>query len=179
MLSDLAQMTEHRAHLEQGRSQLQLYEFLAARDANEAPEAHTLHFLQMATENIAKAILLRSNPGWDKYRHAVFAAIPHHLRARHIAKTLGWTDFKAYQRFLSDVMPLCQEIEKLHPQGGSGEIERSNVEYPWLGRDRDGREIWLVPAAYEFGLLSRMRRSLGMRLINFLFVLIQRFDEVF
>lgn len=172
-------MTECRAHLEQGLSQLRMYEFLAAQDAENAPEAHALHFLQMATENIAKAVFLSSNPGWDKYRHTAFASIPYHLRARHVATKLGWSDFEAYKRFMSDIRPLCQDIERLHPQVGETGEDRPNVEYPWVGRDQNGHEIWHVPAAHGFGLLDRMRRSLGHRLVRFLHTLILRFDEVF
>jgi hypothetical protein len=178
-------MTEYQAHLQQGLSQLRMYEFLAGQPSEVAPEAHTLHFLQMATENIAKAVFLRSgNPGWDKFRHAAFSAIPHHLRVCHVATKLGWKDFNAYQRFMRDIMPLCREIEQLHPQvGGSGAqptaVENPNVEYPWPGRHKHGHEIWYVPASFQFGLLARMRRSLGLQLIGFLHVLIDRFETVF
>ena len=70
------------------------------------------------------------------------------------------------------------EIERLHPQVGTA-IEKPNVEYPWRGRNSQGLETWLVPASHDFGLLSRMRRSLGTQLISFLEVLIERFDQVF
>ncbi|MBI4580695.1 MAG: hypothetical protein HY718_13395 [Planctomycetes bacterium] len=195
-------MTEDLAHLEQGRSQLEVYEYLAGQPSatpgtplggfsqrpadnsgsafeNNIPEAHALHFLQMATENIAKAIFLRSgNTGWDKYTHRAFSAIPHHLRARHIAARLGWRDFDAYKRFLRDVRSLCREIEELHPQVGSI-VEKANVEYPWPGRDSLGNEIWYVPAHYSFRLLSRMRKPLGVQLIRFLHLLANRFDTIF
>ena len=177
-------MTEYQAHLKQGQSQLQIYEFLAGQLSEVVPEAHALHFLQMATENIAKAVFRRSNPGWNKYTHTAFSAIPHALRSRHVASKLGWSDFNAYQRFMRDIMPICREIEELHPQvGASGTQEppdeKPNVEYPWPGRDEEGNLIWHVPARYEFGLLVRMRRSLGVRLIQFLYILIDRFDNVF
>lgn len=173
-------VSEVKAHLLQGASQLQTFEFLLAQDSDRVATCDVLHLLQMATENIAKAIRLQSNPGWNKYQHAVFAHIPQHLRDQRKAKVLGYSNWKAYQGMLDGFRAICAEIEQLHPQVGQLGQEGPNVEYPWPGRDASGEFTFVAPCQHVFPVYDKLRSvGRGAQLITFIKLLIQRFDHVF
>jgi hypothetical protein len=179
-------MEEREAFQRQARSDFQVFELLHRQHLGEVSECHALHYLQMATEKLAKAafIALDVRPE-DRYSHVAFSLIPQHLSRRDVAHALGWTDFRRYQAFLRWARPLFREIDELNPgvgpqQPGGGPQEGPNVEYPWRSRDAAGELVWEAPADHDFGLLARLRRDAnGLALLHFVRTLLERFDSVF
>ncbi len=178
-------MQEHEALVRQARSDFTLFELLRVMDRGVSPECHPLHYLQMATEKLAKAVYLALGVQvGDRFSHVAFSHLPHTIRRRDIAGPLGWDDFRAYQRFLGRTAGLFREIDELHPavgpQGSGGGQEGSNVEYPWRARNALGTMDWHVPAEHRFGLLDRLLRSGdGASLLHLLRLLLERFDAIF
>ena len=143
-------MTKAQAFHAQARSDFLVYEHLAAQSL---PECHALHYLQMAAEKVAKAVILRSNPTFGN-SHVAFSILPHHLARPDLGRALGWQDDRKYLAFLKAVKPLLRAVEELCPAIESG----VNTEYPWEGRAADGTMAWQVPAEHRFGLMPRLRR---------------------
>ena len=53
-------MTQEDAFIRQARSDYSVFERLRAESRSDVPECHVLHYFQMATEKLAKAVLARS-----------------------------------------------------------------------------------------------------------------------
>jgi len=178
-------MKQHEAYLKQARSDFQVFRLLLKQDRTEVPECHVLHYLQMATEKLAKAALLRVNPAFDPNTHVAFSQIPHQLRRADVAKTLGWRTFNDYRGFLIYASPLFHQIEELNPavgpqRPGRGAMDHANVEYPWEARNAAGDLTWLAPAAQQFDILDKLQKSgSGVQLWLFVNRLIERFESVF
>jgi hypothetical protein len=179
-------MEQHEAFLRQARSDFQVFEILREQDRSEVPECHPLHYLQMATEKLAKAAFMALGVDvGDRYSHVAFSHIPHHLCRRDVARALGWADFRAFQAFLRGAAPLFREIDELNPsvgpqQPGGAPQEGPNVEYPWRARDAAGEITWFAPTEHRFGLLDRLRHSSdGARQLQFVRLLLERFEGVF
>lgn len=179
-MSDLS-----RAYLAQARSDFQVFEFLLGAPRAAVPECHPLHYIQMATEKLAKAIMLAMEAdGFDRFSHVAFSQLPYQLRRRDVARMLGWSNFKAYRQFLRRSAPVFRAIDELNPAVGTSEAagrrDAPNVEYPWPGRVATGQPIWHVPAETRFGLFTEMRRSeTAILVIQFVRLLLERFDALF
>lgn len=178
-------MTKQEAYRRQAESDFSVFRLLAARPRNEIPECHPLHYLQMATEKLAKAAFIALNVQFETYSHVAFSEIRHHLKRRDFAERLGFRNRAAYRGFLNKTAGLCRDIDELNPgvgaqRPGGGAKEGPNSEYPWLARDANLREMWNVPAEYSFGLLARLQEeAMGIELVEFIRKLLQRFDGVF
>lgn len=174
------------AYLRQARSDFAVFRLLIGQDRSLVHECHPLHYLQMATEKLAKAAMLRLGvEGFDRFSHVAFSQLPYQLRRRDVAATMGWANFDAYRTFLRKSAPLFREIDELNPavdtQGAAGAPrEGPNVEYPWQSRDAAGSLHWTAPANHRFDLADRLRRSgEAATVLHFVHALMERFDEVF
>ncbi|HZL37716.1 MAG TPA: hypothetical protein VFC78_20535, partial [Tepidisphaeraceae bacterium] len=129
-----------QALLRQARSDLTVFDLLAAHE--DVPECHALHFLQMATEKLAKAAFLALGVPFDAFSHVAFSHLPRLLSRRDVAGALGHRTFLSYRTFLRRTAPLFRMIDELNPSVGlqtSGSAKDGpNVEYPWEGRDPTG-----------------------------------------
>ncbi|MCY2953352.1 MAG: hypothetical protein NTU53_15440 [Planctomycetota bacterium] len=178
-------MKQHEAYLKQARSDFQVFRLLLKQDRTEVPECHVLHYLQMATEKLAKAAFLSINPAFHPHTHVAFSHIPHHLRRADVAKTLGWKTFDSYRVFLKYASPLFRQIDELNPAVGpqlaaGKKTARSNVEYPWETRNAAGNLTWRAPTDHQFGILDRLQKSgSGVQLWLFVNRLIERFESIF
>jgi len=133
----------------------------------------------MATEKITKAAVGAITGMPAKHSHVAFSQLEHFLRRRDVARALGYARYPTYVDVLKRTAPLRRQIEQLHPQVTTGPDEGPNVEYPWEGRDAEGRAVWYVPAAHHFGLLPTLRQTPdGRSLLAFLERLITRFDAL-
>src|SRR6266540_1571915 len=110
---------------------------------------HQLHYLQMATEKLAKGFLCE--PSRSKPPNQVHEAL---LRFLRIAKTMpflarecGYSPAQ-FRRFIEGLYSIAEEIEKLAP----GASNRPNPEYPW---EQNGNV--LVPVDYPFAHLNLAR----------------------
>ena len=179
-------MTEHEAFLRQARSDFAVFEMLMAQDREHVPACHPLHYLQMATEKLAKAAAIASGMREsDKYSHVAFSLLPRQLSRRDVARRLGWNNFKTYQAFLRRAAPTFHAIEELNPsvgpsRPGGGSQSGPNVEYPWNVHDRAGNVSWQVPAEHHFHLMDQLQRSgVAVQVLTFVTSLLDRFEAVF
>jgi hypothetical protein len=178
-------MSLSEAFLRQATTDFAAYEVLSARAG--LPACHALHYLQMATEKLAKAVLLATGSQEDQVQtsHKSLSRLPGVLKGRTtVAHGLGYSNARAFDSFLNDVKGLCRAIDELNPsigpqQAGGGEPDGPNCEYPWWGRDESGSERWLAPADWSFTVERLLTEGSGPRLIPFLRGLQTRFDSVF
>jgi hypothetical protein len=130
--------------------------FLQARSENEirkllnrakAEYAHQLHYLQMASEKLAKAYA--TTPGSlepPTLTHTGLVRLLRLLKSMpRIRRELGYVHTEAFRAFIDSLIPVAARIERLAPSLAS--IHEPNPEYPW--QDRQTQEIF-VPAAFNF-----------------------------
>lgn len=141
-----------------------------------ASQCHSLHYLQMATEKIAKAYLWRSGSPPPK-QHAGFV---HFLRLlgqirekgdrQRIATLFTFTRFSDFRNWINRAgLPIAYDIERLSPTYAD---DGPNPEYPW-----PHREPRFAPVHHEFEVWSRMQTSHGRNLMRIIRVAIERFPK--
>ena len=177
-------MIEHEVYLRQARSDFSVFRLLLEQDRDAVPFCHALHYLQMATEKLAKAVAIVSQVrDFDRYSHAAFSLLPGMLSRADVARKLGWEDFKAYQRFLKRSASIFHDIDELNPGvghrvAGGGSKEGPNSEYPWRARE-NGMLVWQIPAEYAFQIARQLRSGNTAQVIQFVDNLLERFETVF
>ena len=134
----------HEAYLAQARGEHAVLRMLTGRKLE---SCHRLHYLQMVTEKLAKALLTK--PGSDTPAppsHVLFVRMLQSLKWRpDVWRSLGYTRATVFKRYVDSLLDLATKIERLSPdQAGFGQ---PNPEYPW--RDRAGNQV-LAPVEYEF-----------------------------
>lgn len=110
------------------------------------PECHQLHYLQMASEKVAKAHYLArgDNPDALQTSHAYIAkAVPIIVR-----DTLGRTEGAKPAWILNAVRELARQIELLAPSVDASGTVPANCEYPW--QDAQGRVH--APCRHSFAI---------------------------
>ena len=132
------------------RQALSDYEvFLALQKLPDIALCHRLHYLQMATEKMAKGFLTPPGAGPYDFTHKAFRAfVPVALANKRIRARLGMSDqYEACRLFLNNtIKPLAEAVQNLSPEGDP----HPNPEYPWL--DTTGRVI--SPLDYSFQNLT-------------------------
>jgi hypothetical protein len=138
-------MNWHDAFLVQAWSD---YSIFHEMNANRYPICHQLHYLQMATEKLAKGFLSKpSKEAPVKKTHFAFARFLMLSKQRADLKVpLGYGpgNSKAYSAYVNSVLPLAEKIQKLAPVGGH--FDRVNADYPWTHDDGEIK----CPAEYDF-----------------------------
>jgi len=150
-------MTKGAAFFKQAASDFAVFEWMLSQDRTVIPECHVGHYLQMALEKLAKAILIdaQADPGNS---HAAFSRLRHHLRRADIAHALGYADFRQFRALLERSAALFVEIEQLHP-GIPADFDGPNVEYPWEAPQTVGTDLWLSPVGYRFPIIGKLQRT--------------------
>jgi hypothetical protein len=159
--------------LAQARSDLAAYDGLCR--LKDLSPCHQLHYLQMLTEKIARALRMAAGvSNAHEASHKAFSKLTAILeRSDFAAKRLAM-DKASYRHFVKRAHGLAREIEQLAPAIGTG----PNVEYPWEGRDDSGATTWHVPAEYPFPVYLRLRQADGVNLLKLVRILINDFDAV-
>jgi hypothetical protein len=136
-----------RAFALQGRSDLEVYRVL---DANKALSVcHSLHYLQMASEKIAKAYSMRNpkGPSLDTLTKSHAGAPSDEFVKKYFTDNRA-TRFRDKKAQLNEIViglgGLAREINKLHPSVDPDKNPQ-NVEYPWS----DGTRL-RVPCKHTF-----------------------------
>ncbi|MCX7015034.1 MAG: hypothetical protein NTW86_21185 [Candidatus Sumerlaeota bacterium] len=152
----------------QARSDFRILRHLIAWGG--AKPCHRLHYLQMATEKLAKGF---STDGTIPPA-TVHSAFVRFLQRAHTNKSLRracqMEDKKRFQAYLEALLPLGKRIEDLAP---SGVTQRPNAEYPWLARARnrayptEAADSIVVPAQCRFAGLD-MGAPTMIRMMRFL-----------
>lgn len=142
-------MTWREAFRHQALSDYAVFRHLMSQA--DIPVCHRLHYLQMATEKLAKSLLLIGSNALEERSHYALVPLLRILPGRpDIRARLKWADnpkqFKTYIE--KKVIPWAEKIQNLVPVGAS---DRLNPEYPWL----NGRGEVECPAAYSFPEFSK------------------------
>ena len=103
-----------------------------------------LHYLQMATEKLAKAFLSSPSDKPPNVHKAIVRFLQTCKSRPEIRRQLGFDNqHEAFRLYIDSILDLAGRIEDLAPVGGQ---ERLNPEYPWL----DGAGSVIAPASYGF-----------------------------
>ena len=179
-------MKEYEAFVRQARSDYATFQLLLEQDRQSVPACHPLHYLQMTTEKLAKAIKIATGDrDFDRYSHVAFSDLPTVLSRREVATKLGRENFKRFQGFLKRTRSVFRKIDELNPsvgmsQPGGGPKRGPNAEYPWQTRDSSGVQTWTVPATYAFDLIVELRHSAdGVQVMNLVETLLERFEDIY
>jgi hypothetical protein len=137
--------------LRQANSDFQMFELLQPMVNRGAVEpCHGLHYLQMATEKLAKAYFLGHAP--IKKTHTYFSKFWRALRTRQrIRRALGYADSESFRNDLLMVAGLATAIEELAPALAD---EGPNTEYPWPAPDYTD-----APASFHFKVWGRINHG--------------------
>ena len=138
-------------------------------------QCHSLHYLQMVTEKIAKAYFWRSGSPPPK-NHSGFAQFLRFLgqirkeddRVR-IANLFSFQRFTDFQNWLKAAMSIAYELECLAPAIAK---DSENPEYPWPHKRPE-----FAPANYHFKIWDSLASSRGRNLMRILGIAVTRFPE--
>jgi len=167
-------MSLRRAYLRQPRSDFAVFNRLLEWEGVEM--CHWLHYLQMATETLAKAVRLEAGARPDLvYSHIAFSKLTSLLRANP-----GLADAMAMRRsgfaaWLDASASLRASIETLHPHVAR---DGPDVEYPFL-RGGGAGETYVAPADYNFSIGNEIHGPNALRLRKFVMILLDQFDRLF
>jgi hypothetical protein len=138
-------MDWHEAYLAQARSEFAILRRLSAPDVE---YCHRLHYLQMVTEKLAKAML--TPPGSETpapASHVMFVKMLQVLKGRReIRRQLRYPKAEVFTSYINSLLDLAGRIERLSPDQAG--FTRPNPEYPWW-KDRSTRQAW-APMEYDF-----------------------------
>lgn len=136
-------MSWRDAYFLQARSD---YDTFKELNKSRLPLCHRLHYLQMASEKLAKAFLSPSNGEPPQKGHLRLVTLLKVIKGRpEIRRNFGFaTDYYAFCSYVDSLTPFARQIELLAPVGTDD--RRMNAEYPWL--DPTGQVVH--PAIYGF-----------------------------
>jgi len=160
------------AYLEQARSDWATYQVIVK---NTCAACHELHYLQMTTEKLGKAALLRSGTvSVDRLgrTHKAFVSFLQ-LAARNHNLQRGFSMRGQQLRLhIQGVLPIAHQIERLAPTLSQ---DGPNAEYPWK---TPSGEV-LAPACYVFPVAEELRGPEGRKLLKLIQIILNRFDVYF
>jgi hypothetical protein len=140
-------------------------------EQHNAPICHQLHYLQMASEKVAKA-----------YRFRDTSTSPEKLLCEHVGFTKFFKVFLLSDRVkqmyqgkasqLREIARSCCQLEKLAPAVDKAK-RPANPEYPW----QHGAVV-LVPRDHEFPNLSLLTVDRGRTFLKLLKIAIKEFSTI-
>lgn len=113
------------AFIRQARSDYALFQTLQTQD--DVALCHKLHFLQMATEKLAKYFLTPPGARPDRTHNAFVNFVQTAQTDTKLSRVSRYENRKQYRAFVKSLLPLAQRIEDLSPEGP----DHPNPEYPW------------------------------------------------
>ena len=136
------------AFLAQARSDDAVRRLLAADPA--VARCHVLHYLQMSTEKLAKAVDVMQSDRPPQATHSGLVRLLQQLKRARLQKRLGYgRDTRSFRRLVDSLLPLARRIEQLAPAVAGA--NQPNAEYPWLDA-ATGRVV--APADFAFDGLA-------------------------
>jgi len=159
------------AFLKQARADWETYQRI---DDPTWPMCHRLHFLQMATEKLGKALLVTGDMPLERitHTHAAFVKFLRvALNSHNLQNGLRMT-YSQVRAHFNRLLPIAGEIEMLAPTLAQ---DGPNPEYPWP--DRAGQI--LAPIDYSFPLMKRLKSPQGAQLLRHLGYFIAEFEKLF
>ncbi len=148
-------MTWRDAYLQQAWSDFKVYQDL---NANGYALCHQLHYLQMATEKLAKGFQCPIGGGPYPKTHFAFVKFLQQIKQqpRIYYSRLQFKSKNQFSSHTQSLAPIADLIEKLAPAGG--DYDKVNPEYPWA----DGANNVYCPVSYGFPEFRRRERELLM-----------------
>lgn len=142
-------MTWRRAFLEQAKSDYSLFTEL---NQTRKARCHQLHYLQMATEKLAKAFLCDRDGRPPRKSHLAFTRFLKISKGRpDIRRKLGYaSNYLGYCTYVDNLLPAAAKVEALAPT--ATDTDKPNPEYPW---QQTTREV-VPPVNYGFREFSRV-----------------------
>lgn len=140
-------MTWRKAFFKQAKDDYSMFVHL---NQSSYAECQQLHYLQMATEKLAKAFLCNPDNTPPKVTHVALTRFLKLTKSRpDIRRQLGYeTKRAAFVSYIDGLIPFAEKIENLAPEG----LDKPNPEYPWKARTG---EI-IAPIDFKFqDVLSR------------------------
>ena len=137
-------------------------------------QCHSLHYLQMVTEKLAKAYFWRSGSPPPR-SHAGFVQflrflghIRQHDRER-IAGLFSFNRFTDFQNWIRAHLPIAYDLERLAPDLAS---DGPNPEYPW-----PHAEPRTAPVNHNFAVWASLTSGQGRDLMRVIRIAVSRFPE--
>ena len=154
------------AYLNQARWDFEMFRRL--EKMNDVPPCYQLHYLQMATEKLAKGYLTLPGGGPYERTHDAFLKFMRVAKKlSEIRKMCGFSSsekHKSYNEYIDGLIPIAGQIENLSPEGD----DHPNPEYPWV----DARGNVISPLNHRFTGLD-MTHPKMVKLVEFLNSLLQ------
>jgi hypothetical protein len=161
-------MTWPQVFLAQAKSDWQVYEHLKK---TQFPSCHALHYLQMATEKLAKAYLLVRPTDVQSVlstHKALIRFLRDVSRNNRLQNEMGMRAMQL-RAHVQQLLPLAYEIENLAPSlAGDG----PNPEYPW----QDPTGAFHAPATYDFSITNALLEPHGYNLIKLVRAALKKFE---
>jgi hypothetical protein len=162
----------------QAESDLAVFDVLTAPAQRVLPRCHSLHYLQMACEKIAKAYrardtaaelhgdngLLRRHVGFEKFMNS-FLLSPQ-VQSEYESRT------GQFQQVAKAVRALAREVEQLAPAVDNAATPE-NTEYPWAQGD-----TVVAPRDYDYSRLSLLAEPGGRTFLKLIRLAVERFDTI-
>ena len=123
-------MTWKEAFLRQAESDYGVFQSFN-RSNTPIPVCQQLHYLQMSTEKLAKALSCPQGNAPPKTTHAALARFLRISKGRpELRRDLGYEgNYNAFVSYIDSLLPLAEKIEALAPEGKR--LDKPNPEYPW------------------------------------------------
>ena len=136
-------MTWTDAFLRQAKSDFAVYQEFNRQGKH---ISNQLHYLQMATEKLAKALLCRYSNRPPKASHVALGPFLKQSKGRvKLREALGYgNNYSSFVAYIDSLLPFAEKIQNLAP--GGRRLDQPNPEYPW--EKRDGH-VW-APIDYTF-----------------------------
>jgi hypothetical protein len=154
-------MTWQQAFMTQARDDYKMFVHL-----NKLPSAQCqqLHYLQMATEKLAKAFLCAPNNTPPKTTHVALTKFLKLLKSQpDIRRELGYDkSHAAFIAYIDGLIPFADLIENLAPEGKT--LDKPNPEYPW--KEHTGEVIAPVDFKYQYILERQLEMGKFNKLIS-------------
>jgi len=137
-------------------------------------QCHSLHYLQMVTEKIAKAYFWRSgSPPPQKHTgFPTFLRFLGQIRAHdrdRISELFTFRRYSDLQKWIRAAIPIAHEIEHLAPALSS---DGPNPEYPW---PHAGPEF--APSKHNFAIWPTLTSGRGRDLMRVIQIAVDRFPD--
>jgi hypothetical protein len=164
-------MSWHEAFLEQAKSDWRTYEAIQRLSLD---ACQILHYLQMATEKLGKAMLLAEGIDITKVRtsHKAFTRFLQMIARKPGVQNHLRMSARQLHVYIQSLLPLAVEFEKLAPALAK---DGPNAEYPWT----DPSGSIHVPASFPFFATSQLKGQAGRKLLNLIRLLLDRFYILF
>jgi hypothetical protein len=136
-------------------------------------ECHSLHYLQMVTEKLAKAYFWRSQT--PPKSHVGFVQFLRFLGAvglddrERVAKIFSFNRFTDFQNWIYAILPIAYDLERIAPALAS---DGPNPEYPWPHAQPAS-----APVSHEFAVWKRLSTGQGRDLMRIIHIAVNRFAE--